>query len=81
LVKSGGKGGQPCAACHGPELKGAGDVPPLSGRASTYLARMLWDIRTGARQGPAVAAMQAPAKGLSEAEITDVAAYLASRKP
>ena len=42
---------------------------------------MLWDIRTGARNGPAVAAMQAPAKGLSEAEITDVVAYLASRKP
>ncbi len=81
LVKSGGKGGQPCAVCHGPELKGAGDVPPLAGRAATYLARMLWDIKTGARQGPAVAAMQAPAKGLSEAEITDVVAYLASRKP
>jgi cytochrome c553 len=81
LVKSGGKGGQPCAACHGPELKGAGDVPPLAGRSATYLARMLWDIRTGARNGPAVAAMQAPAKGLSEAEITDVVAYLASRTP
>jgi cytochrome c553 len=81
LAKSGGKGGQPCAACHGPELKGAGDIPPLAGRSATYLARMLWDIKTGARQGPAVAAMQAPAKGLSEAEITDVVAYLASRKP
>jgi cytochrome c553 len=81
LVRSGGRGGQPCAACHGPGLQGAGDTPPLAGRAASYLARMLWDIQTGARNGPTVAAMQTPAKGLSEADITDVAAYLASRKP
>lgn len=81
LVKSGGKGAQPCGACHGPELKGAGATPPLAGRSATYLARMLWDIKTGARAGPAVAAMQVPARGLSETEITDVVAYLASRKP
>jgi len=81
LVRTGGRSGQPCAACHGPELNGAGDTPPLAGRAASYLARMLWDIKTGARNGPAVAAMQAPARSLSEADITDVAAYLASRKP
>jgi cytochrome c553 len=81
LVKSGGRGGQPCTACHGPELKGEGDVPPLAGRAATYLARALWDIKSGARSGPAVAAMQTPAKSLTEAEVTDVVAYLASQKP
>lgn len=42
---------------------------------------MLWDIRTGARRGPAVAQMVAPAAGLREGEITDVVAYLASREP
>jgi cytochrome c553 len=81
LVQSGGKGGLPCAGCHGADLKGMGAAPPLAGRSAAYLARMLWDIRTGARSGPAVAPMQAPAAGLSEADITDITAYLASLKP
>jgi cytochrome c553 len=81
LVKSGGHNGQPCAACHGADLIGMGDTPPLAGRSAAYLARMIWDIKTGARQGPAVTAMQAPAAHLNEADITDVAAYLASLPP
>jgi len=81
LVQSGGKSGLPCAGCHGAGLKGVGDTPPLAGRSAAYLARMLWDIKTGARGGPTVAAMQAPAAALSEADITDITAYLASLKP
>jgi len=81
LVRSGAQAGLPCAGCHGADLKGAGDTPPLAGRSAAYLARMLWDIKTGARRGPAVAAMQAPAAGLSESDITDITAYLASLKP
>jgi cytochrome c553 len=81
LVHSGGAAGQPCAACHGADLRGLGDTPPLAGRSPSYLARMLWDIKTGSRRGPAVAQMQGPAKGLDEANITDIAAYLASLKP
>ncbi len=81
LVKSGGPNGQPCAGCHGKELKGQGPAPPLAGRAPTYLARMLWDIKTGARGGPTVAQMKGPASGLNEAQITDVVAYLASLHP
>jgi cytochrome c553 len=81
LVKSGGHNGQPCAACHGADLRGMGDTPALAGRSAAYLARMLWDIKTGARQGPAVTAMQAPAAHLDEADIADVVAYLASLPP
>jgi len=81
LVKSGGAGGQPCASCHGADLRGAGEVPSLAGRSAAYLARMLWDIKTGARGGPDVAPMAIPTKGLSEANIIDVVAYLASLKP
>lgn len=78
LVKTGGKGGQPCAACHGPALKGAGLAPPLAGRSPSYLARQLWDIRSGARADPGAALMKGPASGLSPADVTAVAAYLAS---
>jgi cytochrome c553 len=81
LVKAGGHNGQPCAACHGADLRGMGDTPALAGRSAAYLARMLWDIKTGARQGPAVTAMQAPTAHLNEADIADVVAYLASLPP
>lgn len=81
LAKSGGAGGQACTSCHGPNLQGQGAAPPLAGRSSAYLARMLWDIKTGARKGPAVAQMQGPAGGLSPDDITDVVAYLTSRQP
>lgn len=30
LVRSGGRSGEPCTSCHGPDLKGAGDAPPLA---------------------------------------------------
>ena len=81
LVASGGPGGQPCRSCHGAALHGVGDVPPLAGRSAPYLARMLVDIRTGARGGATVAQMQGPARGLSDDQVTDVVAYLASLKP
>lgn len=81
LVRTGGVGGLACASCHGAALKGVGDIPPLAGRSAAYLARMLWDMKTGARQGPAVAQMQPIAGALSEADITNIAAYLASQKP
>jgi cytochrome c553 len=35
----------------------------------------------GARGGPTVALMQGPAKGLSAAQVRDVAAYLSSLNP
>jgi cytochrome c553 len=81
LVESGGPAGEPCTACHGADLKGVGNVPPLAGRAPPYLARNLWDIKTGARTGPSVALMQAPAKDLTADQIVDITAYLASRQP
>jgi cytochrome c553 len=81
LVQTGGAGGQPCRSCHGPELRGAGDIPPLAGRSASYLARALWDIKSGARKGSAVAAMQTPVRGLTEQDIVNITAYLASLKP
>jgi len=80
LVRSGGGGGaQPCTVCHGADLRGTPVAPALAGRDPGYLARQLWDIRSGTRTGPGVAAMQGPAWGLSPREMTAVAAYLASQ--
>ena len=80
LVRTGG-GGQPCRSCHGPELRGVDDVPPLAGRSASYLARMLWDVRSGARKGSAVTPMEAPARSLTEQDIVNITAYLASLQP
>lgn len=81
IVASGGGAKQPCAACHGAKLEGSGSFPPLAGRPAAYLARAIWDIRSGARHGPAAEPMRAITRGLAPAQIVDVAAYLASRKP
>ncbi len=81
VAHSGGGAGQPCTGCHGADLRGLGEAPPLAGRSAAYLARELWDIKSGARGGPAVALMQAPAKGLSATQVRDVAAYLSSLPP
>lgn len=81
LVRSGGPGGQACTSCHGPGLKGSTIAPPLAGRSAAYLARQLLDIKTGTRGGPAVTQMQGPARGLSDAQIRDLAVYAASLTP
>jgi hypothetical protein len=39
-----------CASCHGDELHGA-IAPPLAGRSPSYLARQLWQVKTGSRRG------------------------------
>jgi len=72
---------QPCTACHGADLNGLGNVPALAGRSPPYLARMLWDIKSGARQGPGVAPMQSVTRDLTPEQIVYITAYLASRTP
>lgn len=81
LVLNGSSATNPCGSCHGEDLRGVGDVPSLAGRCPSYLARQLWDIKSGSRGGPAVALMRAPVAQLSEADIVDITAYLASRHP
>jgi cytochrome c553 len=81
VAATGGSTQTPCSTCHGEGLLGTTAAPPLAGRPAGYVARTLWDIRVGARRGPAVAPMQAPARALNPTEIRDLAAYLASLKP
>ena len=74
-------GGFACSSCHGPALKGALAIPPLAGRSPSMLFRQLYDIKHGSRSGPAVAAMMPVVQFLSETDMRDVAAYLASLQP
>ncbi len=82
LATTGGNGKTiQCSICHGADFKGIGDVPRLSGRAAYYLIRQLNDIKTGARKGNAVALMKPVVEKLTDEDMVDLVAYMASREP
>lgn len=82
LVKSGGAGKTvPCAICHGPDLKGLGFAPPIAGRTPSYIARQLFDMRAGARNGEGAALMKSVVALLSNDDIIAITAYVASQEP
>ncbi len=78
VAEMGGGAAIPCTTCHGARLAGTDTVPPLAGRPAGYIARTLWDIRTGARHNAGVLPMRPVAEGLSPQMIRDLSAYLAS---
>ena len=82
LVMTGG-GGRTirCTLCHGPELRGLGNVPSISGRSPSQMARQLIDIQNGARNGPWTQLMKETVSKLTETDIVAITAYLASRTP
>jgi len=71
----------PCETCHGPDLKGLGNVPALAGRSPSYLVRQLYDFQHHTRFGPGAELMKAAVARLSVDDMTAIAAYLASRTP
>jgi cytochrome c553 len=71
----------PCAQCHGADLRGMKDVPGIAGRSPSYLMRQLYDMKHGARGGPAGLPMKAVLAKLSQAELTSLVAYVASLNP
>jgi cytochrome c553 len=70
-----------CEACHGPGLKGNGDIPGLAGRSPTYLFRQLYDYKHGVRAGPMSAAMMPSVEKLSIGDMIALAAYAGSLAP
>jgi cytochrome c553 len=70
-----------CATCHGEGLTGSTIAPRLAGQMPSYLARQMWDIKTGARNAEALDAMKEILGGISAEQITDIAAYCASLDP
>jgi cytochrome c553 len=82
LVATGGRGKTiACATCHGPGLKGAGDVPPLAGRSPSYIVRQLYDFQSGARAGALSAPMKDVVPKLTIEDMVSIAAYAASLSP
>ena len=71
---------QGCANCHGPEGRGeAPAYPYLAGQHATYLRNALAEWKNGARTNDPSGQMVAIAKALTDADITALATYYASR--
>lgn len=82
LAETGGGGlTMPCAACHGPGLRGQGAVPGIAGRSPSYVVRQLYDFKHGARAGASAALMTPAVEKLAPDDRIALAAYLASLEP
>lgn len=68
-----------CAACHGADGNSAAPTfPKLAGQGANYLAKQLADFKSGERKN---AIMQGQVAALSDADMTNLAAYYASQTP
>lgn len=69
---------QSCRNCHGPRAQGMASFPRLAGLEADYLLGRLQQYHAGERVGPASSLMIPVAKNLSDDEMRDVSAYIAS---
>ena len=82
LAATGGGGKTiPCATCHGPELRGLVDVPRIAGRSPSFLMRQLVDLKQGTRRGGTAELMKPVVANLTEQDMVDLVAHLASLNP
>ena len=82
IVAMGNKGAfRTCGSCHGDDYRGHDKAPRLAGRSAYYLIRQLADMKAGNRKGKALGEMKDIVPKLSDADILNVAAYMASREP
>jgi cytochrome c553 len=83
MIVATGAGGKTiaCAACHGVDLKGVSEVPPIAGRSPMYIYRQLNDIKIGTRSGLWTPLMKRVVAQLTDDDMIAISAYLASREP
>jgi cytochrome c553 len=79
MVNTGSGKTTPCMVCHGPDLGGLLDLPPIAGRSPAYVFRQLNDIKNGTRNGSKISPMKGIVENLDEDDMIAVAAYLAAR--
>lgn len=77
-AETGKQKSQLCIACHGADGNSAtGDFPKLAGQNADYLLAALRQYKNGKRKNQIMAGF---AGGLSEEDMTNLAAYFASQK-
>jgi cytochrome c553 len=80
-VTSSGNKVTACAACHGLDSRGLGPVPALAGRSPSYIARQLYDMQGGKRNGLWTPLMASVVAHLGTEDMLSASAYLASLQP
>jgi cytochrome c553 len=70
-----------CSTCHGTDLSGYADMPPIAGRSPSYIVRQLVDMQKGNRNGAGVKLMKPVVANLSLQDMIAIAAYVSSRSP
>lgn len=70
-----------CGTCHGIDLMGVADVPPIAGRSPSYITRQIYDMQRGARNGASAQLMKLAIARLTTEDIVAIAAYVASVAP
>ena len=70
-----------CGTCHGINLMGVADVPPIAGRSPSYMVRQMWDMQQGTRNGPQAQLMKLVVANLTPEDMVAIAAYVSSRPP
>ena len=68
-----------CKDCHGPRGQGQGRFPRLAGRPADELATLLRRYKSGHKSGNMSDTMRPFAQALTDKEIDQVAAYLATQ--
>jgi cytochrome c553 len=71
----------PCITCHGPDLMGVADIPPIAGRSPSYMVRQMWDMQQGTRNSEPAKLMKLVLDKLTQEDMIAIAAYVASRTP
>jgi len=70
-----------CGTCHGPDLTGYADVPPIAGRSPSYMVRQMLDMQKGNRNGPGAKWMKPVVANLTLDDMVAIVAYVSSRSP
>jgi cytochrome c553 len=81
VMTGGGDKTVACSKCHGEGLKGWGNVPRLAGLHPTYIARQLYLFQDGRRDGTDARLMKRSVERLTDDDILNISAYLASLDP
>lgn len=71
----------PCITCHGPDLMGVADIPPIAGRSPSYMVRQMWDMQQGTRNSEPAKLMKLVLENLTQDDMVAIAAYVSSRVP
>jgi len=82
LVATGGDGKTiACTICHGPTLKGLGEVPGVAGQSPMNIARQLHLFATGERAGTWAVLMKSVVEKLTNDDIVAISAFVGSLEP